>query len=248
MVVMELEGYQFVKVATAYFCDEGIHPRFNGEPIHWCVALDVITPEVLSAEQSAYMVLVGEDSSPVYIGQYSQTFERRWLKSKKYVWHSENVDMKIKGALDAGKEVTVWLSLNPYARTIDGRILNVNKAIEQLLIDRLKPEWNTVGKGASTGNRVSVGEIFKKYAEPRDKEKVLASEYKTLGLSDYRERLLSQREVVSGVDGYDISWGDLQNTKSRNVDRLSRFVELIKAGKKEGAALAQAWDEFPEPE
>jgi|SRR5690554_5771671 len=245
MDIRDLEGYQFLKVATACFCEEGIRPIFDGNDIHWRVALDIIFPETLSAEQSVYLVFVGEDSDPVYVGQYSETFEKRWLKAKKYVWHSENVDMKIKGALEAGKEVTVWLSLNPYVKTTDGRVLNVNKAIEQLLIDKLKPQWNTVGKGGSTGKGVSVGGIFKKYAQPHDKERFLAAEYGAFGLNDYRERLVEPRGPSGESDGYDISWGDLQNMKSRNFNRLSRFVELVKAGKEEEPALAQAWDEIP---
>ena len=75
--------------------------------------------------------------------------------------------------------------------------------------------------------------------------KVLVSECQQLGLEHYRDRLVEHRETVEPSDGYDISWSDLQSMKSRNFDRLSRFVELVKAGKEEESALAQAWDDIP---
>lgn len=80
--------------------------------------------------------------------------------------------------------------------------------------------------------------------DAEEKVRALVSECRQLGLDEYRARLVEQREPDAASDGYDISWGDLQNMKSRNFDRLARFVELVKSVEAE-AALVKAWSESP---
>jgi hypothetical protein len=81
--------------------------------------------------------------------------------------------------------------------------------------------------------------------DAEEKVRALVSECRQLDLDEYRDRLVEQREPDAASDGYDISWGDLQNMKSRNFDRLARFVELVKSGVEAEAALVKAWGEFP---
>lgn len=82
--------------------------------------------------------------------------------------------------------------------------------------------------------------------DPAKKAMELVSEFRHLGLDAYRDKLLEQRDSVEREDGYDISWGDLQDMKNRNFVRLARFVELVKSGVEVEAALEQAWKEVPE--
>lgn len=81
--------------------------------------------------------------------------------------------------------------------------------------------------------------------DAEEKVRALVSECRQLGLDAYRERLVEQREPAAVSDGYDILWGDLQNMKGRNFDRLARFVELVKSGVEAEAALERVWEEIP---
>ena len=81
--------------------------------------------------------------------------------------------------------------------------------------------------------------------DAEEKGRALVSECRQLGLDAYRERLVEQREPAAASDGYDISWGDLQDMKSRSFARLARFVELVKSGVEAEAALERVWEEIP---
>ena len=79
-----------------------------------------------------------------------------------------------------------------------------------------------------------------------EKAQALVFECRQLGLDEYRDRLVEQRDPMESSDAYDISWGDLQAKKSRSFDRLARFIELVKSGVEAEVALEQVWEEIPE--
>jgi flagellar biogenesis protein FliO len=158
------EGYEFVKVGKAQWCEEGIVAKHEGKEQTWHAALSLVDERFLDAEQSVYMVKV--DDEITYIGVYTDSFETRWLKAKRYFWHSVNVDDKITALIKQGREVTVWLTTNPYA-SIDDRSINVSQSIEYELIKAIKPEWNTTHKNKKKNNEfLKVLDIVNSLPEP----------------------------------------------------------------------------------
>jgi len=150
METIKVSGFDFIKVGKAIHCDKGIQTTYKGKPLHWHLALDLIHEDFADAEQSTYLVYV--DNELVYVGEYSSSFEKRWLKRRRDFWHSDNIDNKVKklvGDGKNGKDVSVWLSLDPYVIGPNNEMININKAIEQMIIEQHEPIWNKRGK--STG-------------------------------------------------------------------------------------------------
>ena len=150
-------GFQFVKIGVAKLSDQPHVYTEKGERRQVDSKLELLRPEFAEAEQSTYLVFVGEELK--YVGQYTSTFESRWLYDSKncVVWHSDkmcdHIDELLKNQYCP--EISVWLTLDPYVVGPCGP-LNVNKAIEQLIIEKEQPEWNNRGKlTRTTGRRVS---------------------------------------------------------------------------------------------
>ena len=161
MEYKNVEGFEFVKIGQAYWCESGVNVTHQGKKLSWHVALELVDQLFLNAEQSTYLVYVNGEQTPVYVGEYSNSFSDRWLRRDKYFWHSDNVDDKVKELVLNGDSITIWLSVEPYAITTEGHSININKAIEQKLIENLQPTWNIRGKGIQSNSKtIKVSEIL----------------------------------------------------------------------------------------
>lgn len=145
MKAINLAGFDFIKIGTAERCDTGVKVKQRGSEYQWHLALNLIHDDFADAEQSTYLVYVENDL--VYVGEYTSSFAERWLKQRKYFWHSENVDDKVNAQVKDGKNVSVWISVDPYLDGPNGEVINVNKALEQRIIEQYNPPWNSRGKG-----------------------------------------------------------------------------------------------------
>ncbi len=125
-------GFDFVKIGFAERCDKGIVAKFDGKEINWSAAINILDKDFLISEQSVYIVKVEKEIK--YIGVYSDTFKSRWLKADRYFWHSENLDNKINELITNGKNVTFWLSIDPYMKKENKKTMNMSLALEYELI------------------------------------------------------------------------------------------------------------------
>ena len=159
-----VENFLFVKIGKAKIVD--IPLKAKGISNDYKLALELINNELINAEQSAYLVY--DDKELIYAGYYSGSFKARWLREQNkqyYFWHSDNVDNEVNKLLldNKGKNITVWLSVNPYAKTEMNQIANISKVIEDKIIMKQQPRLNKVGKDLETNkkNTKSVIEILK---------------------------------------------------------------------------------------
>ncbi|MEA2018035.1 MAG: hypothetical protein U9N59_06270 [Campylobacterota bacterium] len=138
-------GFDFVKIGEAYLAQEPLQAK--GISNNYKLALKLIDNKLLKAEQSTYLVY--EDDKLIYAGYYSGSFKKRWLREQNntfYFWHSDNIDNYCNKALiEQNTNITVWLSISPYATTSDGKNVNISKLIEDEVIMTHKPELNKVG-------------------------------------------------------------------------------------------------------
>ena len=109
--------------------------------------------------------MVFNNDKLIYAGYYSTSFEDRWIKKQNgiyYCWHSENIDNHIQKSKDI-ERFSIWITLNPYAKTDDGKIVNISKIIEDTIISNIKPILNKVGKTLKENqeNTKSIKEILK---------------------------------------------------------------------------------------
>ena len=141
-------GFDFVKIGEAYLCDEPLKAKFDGKELeNYKLALKLINNDLLKAEQSTYLVYV--EDKLMYVGYYSGSFKTRWLREQNnnlYFWHSDNIDNQVNKLIKDNKSVSVWLSVNPYAKTKDNELVNISKVLEDKIIMEKQPKWNTVGK------------------------------------------------------------------------------------------------------
>lgn len=149
--------YNFVKIGKAYLSDtplkkkNGELPKFNKENLTWFLKLELLVDEeILNAEQSCYLIL--DEDQIIYVGYYSNSFRDRWWRKNGYFWHSDKVDNKVNELLtkNPNKNISVWLSINPYVDTIIEEIkinVNISKFIEDDIIMSCSKELllNTVG-------------------------------------------------------------------------------------------------------
>ncbi len=233
----KVEDFKFVHVANAFLSQVSIRPTYDGKKIDWDVALDLLYPEVMNAEQSCYLICLEDELNPVYVGQYTGTFKDRWrLRKGKYIWHSKHDD-SIKSSLEAGKKVMIWLSVDPYAELSDGRKVNINKEIEQIIIEAIQPKWNTTGKNKDPNIGVPVSDICSKYEKnlPEIVNSIYAK-FEEQGLDIYIEKLTSKGEK---------NWEEVQNDKIATLSRYRHFLNYISSGVKPNDALEFVWKEFP---
>lgn len=232
----KVEGFKFLHVANAFLSQVPLKTTFEGRGIEWDAALDLLYPEVANAEQSCYLIYFDNEEKPVYVGQYTGVFKDRWLRKNKYIWHGRHDD-SIKSALKAGKRVSVWLSVDPYTELSDGRKININKEIEQTIIENIQPEWNTTGRNNYSTVGETVASICAKYEKNLPEiEKYLRDSFEKRGLSNYVEHLVKKGEM---------SWGELQEEKMTRLSRGRHFLNYISSGVKPDNALEFVWKEFP---
>jgi hypothetical protein len=232
----KIEGFKFVHVANAFLSQVPLKTTFEGRNIEWDAALDLLYPEIANAEQSCYLVYFDNEEKPVYVGQYTGVFKDRWLRKNKYIWQGKHDD-SIKSALMAGKHVSIWLSVDPYAELSDGRKVNINKEIEQIIIEAIQPEWNTIGKSNGSTVGESVTNICAKYEKnlPEIAKSVWAI-FEKSNLNNYLEQLVKKGEM---------SWVELQEEKMIHLSRCRHFLNYISSGVKPENALDFVWKEFP---
>lgn len=246
MDIKKVEGFEFLLVANAYLSQKALSMTFNKKPLEWNVALDLMYPEIVDAEQSVYLVYRNDELKPVYIGQYSDTFKARWLRSRKnrwqkYMWHS--MDEKIKSELNNGHRISVWLSIDPYIESNKGAIFNINKEIENSLIKKLQPEWNTVGKSIGSSKAVRVKSIVEQYkSKALDLEYELASKFKSRNVDNYKGMLSHRYTEKSNID---LNWSELQAEKLQTFARARQFIGYLEDGMSPEEALEVVWKEFP---
>lgn len=142
-------GFTFVKVGEAFLCDKPLKNR-NGTPVvfkgkelkDWRLKLKLVVDEkILDAEQSVYLVL--KNNVILYVGYFSNSFRQRWWKKQGYFWHGDTLDNKVNKLVEEN-DISVWLSVNPYA---DG--FNISKLLEDEIIIKHANNGillNTVGK------------------------------------------------------------------------------------------------------
>ena len=149
MQFKEVCGFKFVKVGEAYLCDEPLQNK-NGKPVKhgkkvlkdWRIGLKITVDEkIWKAEQSVYLVFKNNDI--LYVGYFATSFKKRWWAKNGYYLHGET-RKKVNKLVKANNDISVWLSVNPYA----GK-LNISKCIEDEIIIKYMGNrilLNTVGK------------------------------------------------------------------------------------------------------
>ncbi|MCT7546430.1 MULTISPECIES: hypothetical protein [Aliarcobacter] len=137
--------FDFIKIGEAYLAEKPL--KASGISSNYKLALKLINEQFLNAEQSAYLVY--EEDKLIYAGYYSSRFKKRWLREQNeifYFWHSDNIDNYCNRLLnEENKNISVWLSLKPYAITSNKREVNISKLIEDEIIMTFKPILNKVG-------------------------------------------------------------------------------------------------------
>lgn len=231
-----VEGFKFIHVANAFLSQVPLKATFEGRKIEWDAALDLLYPEVSNAEQSCYLIYFDDEVDPVYVGQYTGLFKDRWLKKDKYIWHGKHDD-SIKSALKAEKRVSIWLSVDPYTELSDGRKININKEIEQIIIETIQPEWNTTGKGNNSKIGEPVSNICSKYKNNLPElANSICARFENNDLGNYLDKL-----VKNGEKG----WKELQDEKLTYLSRCRHFLNYISSGVDPENALEFVWKEFP---
>lgn len=154
-----INDFEFVKLGDIYLSDIPLKATHKGNSFDWFVSLKPTDDRLLDAEESAYAVYF--DDELVYIGEYSSTFSDRWLRGKKYLWHSDNIDNHAKEALQQNKQVTVWITTNPYITGPCGREFNISKIIEHHILKTAPPRLNKRNSGIKRPvNAVRVSDIL----------------------------------------------------------------------------------------
>lgn len=156
-----IEDYEFIKIGQAKLSERPI--KAKGTSGDYRLIINLIDEKFLHAEQSAYLVYVEDEL--IYAGYYSGSFQDRWLRKQKgqyYCWHSDKLDDEINALVKKNKNVSVWLTIDPYAiLEKNGKKVNISKLIEDTIIMKLKPKLNKVGKYLEENkkNTLSVEEI-----------------------------------------------------------------------------------------
>ncbi|CAM3827116.1 hypothetical protein [Rheinheimera salexigens] len=237
MLYKKVEGFTFLHVANAFLSQVPLKSIYEGRKIEWETALDLLYPEVADAESSCYLIYLDDEVNPVYVGQYTGVFKDRWgLKKGKYIWHGNNDD-SIKFALIAKRRISIWLSLDPYVELSDGRKININKEIEQIIIEEVQPKWNVTSKKKVSKIGEPVSKILSQYEKKLpDIFNSLLATFEEKNLDSYLEQLLGKGEK---------NWSELQDKKMTDLSRCRHFINYISSGIQPDNALEFVWKEFP---
>lgn len=166
MDIKEYFGFQFTKIGFAVLSDIKTDVKYRGEMIKdWDVVIEFLYPGCELAGQSTYLVFV--DDQLKYAGEYSGTFQERWILPRNGVWyiaHSDN-DFRIQDLLrsDEPPEISIWLCSDPFIVASDGERWNNNLALERRIITELQPEWNKRGRAKPT-----IGKLLTEILESQD--------------------------------------------------------------------------------
>lgn len=71
------------------------------------------------------------------------------MKKGKYTWHCKDDDMK--KSIEDGNKLSIWLTIDPYIQTKNGKPINISKFIEDEIIMEMSTngnnnDWNITGK------------------------------------------------------------------------------------------------------
>jgi len=89
-------------------------------------------------KELVYLVTV--DGNVMYVGDFSNSFRARWLKTENYTWHHK--DHLIEDELIKRKKVSLWFIADPYVNTTSGVELNISKSIEHHILKNNNLNWN----------------------------------------------------------------------------------------------------------
>jgi hypothetical protein len=141
--IINIEGFTF-KLAGDFF----INPIKSPKKYKWGdnqKTFDHITTSINFMEdgadqktEQAYVVTV--DREVVYVGEFSGTLRERWLKVDNYIWH--NKDHLIYKAILNGKNVSLWLIVDPCIKISSGLEINICKSIEHHILKNNNLLWN----------------------------------------------------------------------------------------------------------
>ena len=151
IIETEIGNFEFIKIGTATRNKPPLKAKNISDDYR--LFLELIDNKFLEAGQSVYLILDEQDI--IYVGYYSTSFKDRWWKKDGYFWHGDIVDNKIDKLVKKGRNITVWLSIDPYIRNNDGQF-NISKLLEDTLIMKYAKEYknkdnnkkliNTTGK------------------------------------------------------------------------------------------------------
>lgn len=137
--IKNIYGFDFLKVGYFYNNDKPLETR-NGEKYHLCI--NFIDEQMPLLGESAYVVMVGDEIK--YVGEYLYNLKDRWLRKDIYSWH--HADKHIPKELDHNRDVTLWVSINPYIKIANDKEINISKSIEQEILKQHEGQlWNKRG-------------------------------------------------------------------------------------------------------
>ena len=153
MINKKYFGFKFTKIAFAAITDAKTNITYKKRLLQdWDVVVNFLYPDCEKASQSTYLIFVNDILK--YVGEYSGTFQKRWLLRRNGLWylaHSEN-DFRIQDLLKSGNppEISIWLCKDPTLFAPDGESWNISIPLERRIIIEHQPEWNRRGKTKPT--------------------------------------------------------------------------------------------------
>jgi len=143
LVRKSLYGFEFAKIGTFHITDEPHPVIYDGLSDHIQVEMRLISEKFTNADESVYLIYVNDVL--YYVGEYSYNLKERWgLRKGKYIWHHK--DVEIEKELRKNNNVNIWIIVDPYVCTGDSSKINISKSIEQEILKRKMPIWNTRGQ------------------------------------------------------------------------------------------------------
>jgi hypothetical protein len=144
MNTINVEGFTFNHVGDFY-----INPIKSAKKYTWgekgdkqcdhlstCISLF----EDFSDETKELVYLVTVDEEVSFVGEFSNSFRDRWLKTDNYIWHHKG--HLIDDALIKNRKVSLWFVVDPYLDTLSGVKLNISKSIEHHILKNRSLDWN----------------------------------------------------------------------------------------------------------
>lgn len=136
IIETDIGNFEFIRIGTATREKPALKAKNISDD--YSLFLELEHEKFLEAGQSVYLILDEEDI--VYVGYYSTSFKDRWWQKNGYFWHGDVVDNKIDKLVREGKNITVWLSVDPYIKNNDGQF-NISKLLEDTLIMKYSKEY-----------------------------------------------------------------------------------------------------------
>jgi len=119
----KIAGFSFIKIGKFYNNKKPIFVKYEGKDTPITLSLYLINDEFKKIGESAYLIF--SDNQLMYVGEYSFNLKDRWLRNGEYVWHHK--DKNISDALNEKKNVTFWITLNPYIKIDKDTTINISK-------------------------------------------------------------------------------------------------------------------------